>query len=123
MDSLYYVVQHHYPGVFFFFLNDRAPPEFYPLPLPDALPISIALVRSPASVGRLLRRPRELVGVNATTALAWIAFFYALRTTEPLLVQVLFSGIGPLTIVCLDRKSTRLNSSHGYISYAVFCLK
>src|SRR2546429_1959576 len=24
---------------------------------------------------------------------------------------------------CLDRKSTRLNSSHGYISYAVFCLK
>src|SRR2546422_8354549 len=26
-------------------------------------------------------------------------------------------------IVALDRKSTRLNSSHGYISYAVFCLK
>src|SRR2546422_7102632 len=25
--------------------------------------------------------------------------------------------------VSLDRKSTRLNSSHGYISYAVFCLK
>src|SRR2546422_7429411 len=25
--------------------------------------------------------------------------------------------------VVLDRKSTRLNSSHGYISYAVFCLK
>src|SRR3989449_8111755 len=25
--------------------------------------------------------------------------------------------------VMLDRKSTRLNSSHGYISYAVFCLK
>src|SRR2546422_7178799 len=27
------------------------------------------------------------------------------------------------SIVWLDRKSTRLNSSHGYISYAVFCLK
>src|SRR5687768_18196317 len=27
------------------------------------------------------------------------------------------------TVVALDRKSTRLNSSHGYISYAVFCLK
>src|SRR2546422_3173226 len=26
-------------------------------------------------------------------------------------------------MVRLDRKSTRLNSSHGYISYAVFCLK
>src|SRR2546429_7173832 len=25
--------------------------------------------------------------------------------------------------LCTDRKSTRLNSSHGYISYAVFCLK
>src|SRR3989449_3387344 len=27
------------------------------------------------------------------------------------------------TSAWLDRKSTRLNSSHGYISYAVFCLK
>src|SRR2546422_7007574 len=27
------------------------------------------------------------------------------------------------TIPARDRKSTRLNSSHGYISYAVFCLK
>src|SRR2546422_1597416 len=26
-------------------------------------------------------------------------------------------------LVTADRKSTRLNSSHGYISYAVFCLK
>src|SRR3989449_7130538 len=26
-------------------------------------------------------------------------------------------------VVAEDRKSTRLNSSHGYISYAVFCLK
>src|SRR2546429_5940886 len=26
-------------------------------------------------------------------------------------------------VLQLDRKSTRLNSSHGYISYAVFCLK
>src|SRR2546422_4381880 len=28
-----------------------------------------------------------------------------------------------LTVAYQDRKSTRLNSSHGYISYAVFCLK
>src|SRR5687768_17792342 len=26
-------------------------------------------------------------------------------------------------VIEIDRKSTRLNSSHGYISYAVFCLK
>src|SRR2546429_5466464 len=29
----------------------------------------------------------------------------------------------PLSFAKTDRKSTRLNSSHGYISYAVFCLK
>src|SRR3989449_9954896 len=29
----------------------------------------------------------------------------------------------PGKILHIDRKSTRLNSSHGYISYAVFCLK
>src|SRR5205809_6187716 len=29
----------------------------------------------------------------------------------------------PGTLELRDRKSTRLNSSHGYISYAVFCLK
>src|SRR2546429_5783745 len=35
------------------------------------------------------------------------------------------SGCGPgrFTPTRRDRKSTRLNSSHGYISYAVFCLK
>src|SRR5205809_4444049 len=31
--------------------------------------------------------------------------------------------IAPLVASNGDRKSTRLNSSHGYISYAVFCLK
>src|SRR2546429_3998167 len=38
--------------------------------------------------------------------------------------------LGTLIVTCVyaqvtikDRKSTRLNSSHGYISYAVFCLK
>src|SRR2546429_1664648 len=29
----------------------------------------------------------------------------------------------PSIVLLADRKSTRLNSSHGYISYAVFCLK
>src|SRR3989449_7219944 len=30
---------------------------------------------------------------------------------------------GAIPDLAIDRKSTRLNSSHGYISYAVFCLK
>src|SRR2546429_2971470 len=34
-------------------------------------------------------------------------------------VKVVVGQLEPM----LDRKSTRLNSSHGYISYAVFCLK
>src|SRR2546422_7579913 len=33
-----------------------------------------------------------------------------------------FPGVFVMLFV-IDRKSTRLNSSHGYISYAVFCLK
>src|SRR2546422_2799475 len=33
------------------------------------------------------------------------------------------SGPAPQAVTVVDRKSTRLNSSHGYISYAVFCLK
>src|SRR2546429_2096696 len=36
-------------------------------------------------------------------------------------LQVVVRDAG--TAVQADRKSTRLNSSHGYISYAVFCLK
>src|SRR2546422_2872245 len=31
--------------------------------------------------------------------------------------------LGQISVAGRDRKSTRLNSSHGYISYAVFCLK
>src|SRR5256884_3605222 len=34
-----------------------------------------------------------------------------------------FAGSRVPGLRALDRKSTRLNSSHGYISYAVFCLK
>src|SRR3712207_8721393 len=42
-------------------------------------------------------------------------------------VSALGEGVGGLEVgdgvVALDRKSTRLNSSHANISYAVFCLK
>src|SRR5256884_3411926 len=45
--------------------------------------------------------------------------------TPPGQIIVTVEGDGPVavTIEDKDRKSTRLNSSHGYISYAVFCLK
>src|SRR3989304_9022356 len=44
-------------------------------------------------------------------------FVAALRTSPITMAEFLISGIGT------DRKSTRLNSSQGYISYAVFCLE
>src|SRR2546422_3685116 len=40
---------------------------------------------------------------------------YAIYRLDPVFILGQAAG--------LDRKSTRLNSSHGYISYAVFCLK
>src|SRR2546422_5817661 len=41
----------------------------------------------------------------------------------PGLFDAAFFGFSPMEARTIDRKSTRLNSSHGYISYAVFCLK
>src|SRR5256884_9274801 len=49
------------------------------------------------------------------------AIGHASATAVPL-VAILVQRSGP-RIATRDRKSTRLNSSHGYISYAVFCLK
>src|SRR3989449_4467161 len=40
-----------------------------------------------------------------------------------LAVEIKFAAWAERILSRLDRKSTRLNSSHGYISYAVFCLK
>src|SRR5256885_8221387 len=80
----------------FFFFNDTATTEIYTLPLHDALPISARASR-PAD-GRLpqVAPPRARSGHARRRATA--------RDDR-------------------DRKSTRLNSSHLVISYAVFCLK
>src|SRR2546429_1393726 len=57
------------------------------------------------------------------------------RLSEPQLVELVYHALNPTdrqlpttekqsaALMNTDRKSTRLNSSHGYISYAVFCLK
>src|SRR2546429_3789602 len=48
----------------------------------------------------------------------------ALRGRSPSVsTNTQFISTSPEATSNLDRKSTRLNSSHGYISYAVFCLK
>src|SRR2546429_3739355 len=53
-----------------------------------------------------------------------VRFHFAPRPDMPAVDFSWFDGgLRPTTPEELDRKSTRLNSSHGYISYAVFCLK
>src|SRR2546429_6152375 len=87
-----------------------------------------------AMVGRskAIERVRDLIDRYAATRLA-ILVLGPTGTGKELVAREVHrrSGRpGALTDVnCgalpreLDRKSTRLNSSHGYISYAVFCLK
>src|SRR2546430_5166244 len=82
----------------FFFFNDTATTEIYTLSLHDALPIS-----------QFTQLGDEPVLQNVIEGLAILRNFRDhLRTPPP-------RGA--------DRKSTRLNSSHSQISYAVFCLK
>src|SRR3712207_8354183 len=81
----------------FFFFNDTATTEIYTLSLHDALPIC-------AGDALAVRKGASQVGEEASHG-----------TREPLVV-----GEG---VEEGDRKSTRLNSSHANISYAVFCLK
>src|SRR2546429_4498369 len=82
----------------FFFFNDTATTEIYTLSLHDALPI---------------------FGIRA----ALRQEFHSRRHDDPGLGHQLRGARALLRPVRIDRKSTRLNSSHGYISYAVFCLK
>jgi hypothetical protein len=61
------------------------------------------LARSRDSLAVLQRRSRALLWVNVTSAVAWLAFLGALKLIEPSLVQILYSGIGPLSVVWIDR--------------------
>src|SRR5690606_41998896 len=89
-----------------FFFNDTAPTEIYTLSLHDALPIS----RRPR-YGCLGRWP-----ARATSTGTCIRCTGAPPVRPPWPTQRSSSARR-------DRKSTRLNSSHVKISYAVFCLK
>src|SRR5256885_6059934 len=86
---------------FFFFFNDTATTEIYTLSLHDALPI--------------LKRCDQL----------WALVFC--QTSDSLMNRRMKrarrAGAPPSMNIKEDRKSTRLNSSHLVISYAVFCLK
>ncbi len=66
--------------------------------------LPISFVHSRDSLAALTRRPGGLFWVNVTSAIAWLAFFAALKLIEPSLVQILYSGIGPLSVVWVDRR-------------------
>src|SRR3712207_9580592 len=89
----------------YFFFNDTATTEIYTLSLHDALPISETLPTSQSSVW---------ISTKASTSRASSSFRSA--STKLSATSLDISQL-------LDRKSTRLNSSHANISYAVFCLK
>src|SRR2546428_9074751 len=89
---------------FFFFFNDTATTEIYTLSLHDALPISIVEVLAKAAGAGLLHEIAVGAGDDAH-------------------VDALHLSGSDRLDLALDRKSTRLNSSHDQISYAVFCLK
>src|SRR5687768_18430487 len=63
-------------------------------------------------------------GTGHSHLIADEAFFRAggIAAINPILDERLVFLKGALESTRTDRKSTRLNSSHGYISYAVFCL-
>src|SRR5690242_20928822 len=94
--------------MFCFFCNDTATTEIYTLSLHDALPICAGDIVRFAGVGL-----RHVGGV----ALLRCADELEARLRRRAARRKGTRGHRP------DRKSTRLNSSHMSISYAVFCLK
>src|SRR5262245_59402645 len=62
-----------------------------------------AIVSSSKSFAVLPHRLGDLLWVNITTAIAWITFLYGLKLIEPLVVQILYSGIGPLSAIWIER--------------------
>lgn len=69
----------------------------------SAVFVPLALARDRAGLAAFLRRPRELFWINVTSAVPWLSFFHALSITEPALAQVIFFGIGPLSVAWIDR--------------------
>src|SRR3712207_8266859 len=88
----------------FFFFNDTATTEIYTLSLHDALPIYARRLL------RVRRGARGRAGVVGGARRRRVPR----RSAPPVARGRAARG---------DRKSTRLNSSHANISYAVFCLK
>src|SRR2546429_1209449 len=107
----------------FFFFNDTATTEIYTLSLHDALPIS--------GPSRIAVRDRFRAGAAGMQHRSGADRYRRPQGDRRVLShragqeehvdRLVAFGIDQRHFD-VDRKSTRLNSSHGYISYAVFCL-
>src|SRR3712207_7009531 len=69
------------------------------------------------------RDPHVLVGLAPDELFIDPSYTYRLDLYRYRPRHELIRGVFVRTVTALDRKSTRLNSSHANISYAVFCLK
>src|SRR2546430_13502636 len=107
----------------FFFFNDPATPEFYTLSLPDVLPIFVDGTGGPSRYGDVAVQNGTIVsvgkgnGADAKKKINADGMVLAPGFIDPHTHYDAQVAWDP------DRKSTRLNSSHSQISYAVFCLK
>src|SRR3712207_7840730 len=95
-----------YIHFFFFFLMIRRPPRSTLFPY-------TTLFRSPADTWMVNGPVRAVLKVGN---IIWIGGKFTQLSSDP-------RASGTVIPVSKDRKSTRLNSSHANISYAVFCLK
>src|SRR2546422_7871964 len=74
----------------------------------------------------MIRRPPRSTLFPYTTLFRSVMSYTANRRKREIAIRIALGAKPVDTLLLLlgqDRKSTRLNSSHGYISYAVFCLK
>src|SRR3712207_9435953 len=120
----------------FFFFNDTATTEIYTLSLHDALPIyEIVLTYKEFEVlNCLCENKGKVFSREELLNKVWGYDFEGTTRAVDILIQRLRKKLGKYQNYIktlykagykleIDRKSTRLNSSHANISYAVFCLK
>src|SRR5690606_42098043 len=99
-------------------VNARLPPQLHPLSLHDALPICSAnppITSAGVIIAKVIWNIR-----NTGSGKVPLTDSAPMPERKALLRS---PSSGPPVVKARDRKSTRLNSSHVKISYAVFCLK
>src|SRR5207249_10552112 len=106
----------------FFSFTSTAPPHIYTLSLHDALPISLYSLSLGKKNSRIFHFSLFFDFSNLPISSSFptsSSFSHQTLIDSQLFLILLLISLKP----SLDRKSTRLNSSHVSISYAVFCLK